>query len=252
MKKKHNAKKDKKVELPIAEFFFINIISFLVPFYFCMFLFLMIEYLSFEFLRMNLLFNISLMVFIGLMLYYLYIILLIEFCSFWVRRWNKKSPPKQGVFKRILDDLDSEEGKILKYYHRRGFIIKFPVWLSSKSPFPWLVNRALRKIGHNKIEENVIYCDCFVGLEFTKLNKNVFLYPTAAISSHAVNTIFGKISMMEVELEKNTTFYPCVIAGPNAKTKENYIIYPLSVLHKNWRGKSDKEFYSGSPAKPLE
>lgn len=243
---------EKQVSIPIMGFFLINFVCFLIPFYVCLTIFLIFEYGFIKLFSINLIIHIALLPFLILFLYYFYIILLIEVSAFWVRRWNKKSSPKQGIFKRVLDDVDSEEGKILKYYHRRGFIIKFPVWLSSKSPFPWLLNRALRKIGHNKIANNVIYCDCFAGLEFTELNKNVFLYPTAAISSHAVNTIFGKISIMNVKLDKNTIFYPGVIAGPNAKTNENYVIYPLSVLHKSWRGKPDQEYYSGSPAKPLK
>ncbi|TFF96999.1 MAG: hypothetical protein EU547_05595 [Promethearchaeota archaeon] len=251
LRKMNDSDIEKKVELPIIEFFLINFICFLFPFYICLGLFLLFEYVFRILFAINLLLHLVLLSFLILFLYYLYILILIEFSAFWVKRWNKKSAPKQGVFKRVLNDLESEEGKILKYYHRRGFIIKFPVWLSSKSPFPWLVNHALRKIGHNKIDENVIYCDNFVGLEFTDIGKNSFFYPTAAISSHAVNTIFGKISIMEIKLGQNTIFYPGVIAGPNAETKSNYIIYPLSVLHKGWRGIPDQRIYSGSPAKPL-
>jgi hypothetical protein len=187
-----------------------------------------------------------------LLLYYTYLILLIEFAALWVKRWNKKSPPIQGVFKRVLDDLQSEEGKMIQYYHKRGFIIKLPIWLISKSPFPWLTNRALRKIGHNKIGKNVIYCDGYPGLEFTELEDNVFIYPTSALSSHEVNTIFGKISMLEVKLRKNTTLYPGIIVGPGATTMNNNVVYPNTVLHKNWKAKPDKFYYQGSPGKPIE
>ena len=118
--------------------------------------------------------------------------------------------------------------------------------------FPWLVNRALRRISHNKIAKNVIYCDAYVGLEFTDIGENTFFYPTSALSSHAVNTIFGKITMLEIKLGDNNTFYPGVIAGPNAVTNENNVILPNTVLHKNWRGKPDKFFYQGSPGRPIE
>ena len=178
--------------------------------------------------------------------------LLVEFTAVWAKRWNKKSPPIQGVFKRVLDDKSSDEFYLIKYYHKRGFIIKYPMWITSKSPFPWLVNRALRKISHNKLGSNVIYCDSYVGLEFTDLGDNVFMYPTSALSSHAVNTIFGKISMMEIKLGSNTTFYPGIIAGPNALTEDNNVIFPNTVLHKNWRGKPGKFYYQGSPGRPIE
>jgi hypothetical protein len=179
-------------------------------------------------------------------------IILIEFAAYWARKWHKKSPPIQGVFQRVLKDVQSKEGIMMKYYHKRGFIIKYPMWLTSKSFFPWLINRTLRRIGQNRIGKNVIYCDGYAGLELTDLGDNVFIYPTTALSSHAVNTIFGKITMLEIKLEKNTTLYPGIIAGPGVLTKENNVIYPNTVLHKSWRGKPEKYYYQGSPGKPIE
>ncbi|MEJ2295961.1 MAG: hypothetical protein P8Y23_14485 [Candidatus Lokiarchaeota archaeon] len=242
----------KTVELPIMDFFKINLFSFIVPFYPCLGLFLIYIYFFVIIYPIALLFHLFIIPNLIVLLYYLYLILLIEFTALWASRWNKKSPPKQGVFKRVLNELDSEEGKMMKYYHKRGFIIKFPMWLTSKSMFPWLVNRSLRRISHDKIGNNVIYCDAYVGLEFTDLGENTFFYPTSALSSHAVNTIFGKITMLEIKLGDNTTFYPGVIAGPNAVTKDNYVIFPNTVLHKNWRGTPDKFYYQGSPGRPIE
>jgi hypothetical protein len=242
---------EKTVELPALDFFKINFFSFLIPFYPCLGLFLLLEYgintLNVP-LFIHLLFSPSFL----LLLYYLYLFLLIEFTAFWVRSWNKKSPPHQGVFARILDETNRSEGQLMKYYHKRGFIIKFPMWLTSKSPFPWLVNRTLRRIGHNEIGKNVIFCDSYVGLEFTNLEDNVFIYPSSGLSSHAVNSIFGKITMMELKLGKNTTLYPGNIVGPNAVTTANNVIYPNTVLHKNWRGKPGKLHYQGSPGRPIE
>jgi len=253
-KTEFDEKKEQIVELPAADFFKINFISFLVPLYICLGIFLIFEYYFINLLPPDIRLGIHVVLLppFLFLLYYIYLITLIEFTALWVRRWNKKSPPKQGVFKRVLDDLNSEEGKMMKYYHKRGFIIKYPMWVTSKSPFPWLVNRTLRRVSHNKIGKNVIYCDAYVGLEFTNLEDNVFFYPSSALSSHAVNTIFGKISMMDIKLGKNTTFYPGVIAGPNAVAEDNNVIFPNTVLHKNWRGKPEKTYYQGSPGRPIE
>ncbi len=243
---------EKTVELPALDFFKINFISFLVPLYVCLGIFLMFEFGFIKLFSIPILLHLSILPGFLFFLYYIYLIILIEIVALWVRYWNKKSPPQQGVFARVLDDFNSPEGKMMKYYHKRGFIIKFPVWLTSKSPFPWLVNRALRKIGHNKIGKNVIYCDGYAGLEFTNLSDNVFIYPTSALSSHAVNTIFGKITMLEMKLGKNTTLYPGNIVGPNVVTTENNVIFPNTVLHKNWRGRPEKFYYQGSPGKSIE
>ncbi|KKK96337.1 hypothetical protein LCGC14_2663780, partial [marine sediment metagenome] len=243
-----NDEKEKKtVELPAFDFFKINFLSFLVPLYICLGLFILFEYLFVNLLVIPLLIHFLIIPGILLFFYYLYLVLLIEFVALWSRIWNKKSPPQEGVFARNLDDNVSPEGRIMKYYHKRGFIIKFPLWLTSKSPFPWLMNRTLRRIGHNKIGKNVIYCNAYAGLEFTKLDDNVFIYPTSGLSSHAVNSIFGKISILEIRMGKNTTLYPGCIVGPNAVTEESYTIYPNTILHKNWRGKPGKSYYQGSP-----
>ena len=248
----NDEKEEKTVELPAFDFFKINFISFLVPLYVCLGFFLLFEYLFIYSLSIPTFIHFLVLPGFFLLLFYVYMVLLIEFTAFWVKRWNKKSSPQQGVFTRDLDDLKSPEGKMMKYYHKRGFIIKYPVWLTSKSPFPWLVNRVLRRISHNKIGKNVIFCDSYVGLEFTNLEDNVFIYPSSGLSSHAVNTIFGKITMMEVKLGKNTTLYPGIIVGPNVITTDNNVIYPNTVLHKNWRGKADRFYYQGSPGRPID
>ncbi|MFX1376644.1 MAG: hypothetical protein ACFFA0_12610 [Promethearchaeota archaeon] len=245
-------KTEKIVELPAFDFFKINFISFLVPFYVCLGLFLLFEYFFINLFSISILIHFLTLPGFLFLLYYIYLIILIEFSAIWTRSWNKKSPPQQGVFARVLDDINSPEGKLIKYYHKRGFIIKFPMWLTSKSPFPWLVNRTLRRISHNKIGKNVIYCDAYVGLEFTDIGDNTFIYPSTGLSSHAVNTIFGKITMLEIKLGENTTIYPGDIIGPNAITEDNNVIYPNTVLHKNWRGKTGKLYYQGSPGRPIE
>jgi hypothetical protein len=248
----NDEKEEKTVELPAYDFFKISFVSFLVPLYVCLGFFLLFEYLLINFFAIPNFIHFLILPGFLLLDFYIYLVLLIEFTAFWVRRWNKKSPPQQGVFERDLDDSESPEGKMMKFYHKRGFIIKFPVWLTSKSPFPWLVNRALRRISHNKVGKNVIFCDSYVGLEFTNLEDNVFIYPSSGLSSHAVNTIFGKITMMELKLGKNTTLYPGIIVGPNAITTDNNVIYPNTVLHKNWRGKTGKFYYQGSPGRPID
>jgi hypothetical protein len=244
-------REDQVLEISIWDFFIINIICFLSPLYICILIFIGVEYLLLNFFSIPLIIHILFLPFLIFSLYIFYILVLIEICALWVRRWNKKSPPQEGVFLRILDP-NTKEGKMLKYYNKRGFIIKFPMWIASKSPFPWLLNRVLKRIGHNKLKDNIIYCDSYAGLELTELEENVFIYPTSVLSSHAVNSIFGKITIMRIKLGKNTSLYPGVIVGSGAITEENNVIYPNTVLHKNWRGKSEEKYYQGSPGRPMD
>ena len=59
-------------------------------------------------------------------------------------------------------------------------------------------------------------------------------------------------TMMEMKLGRNTTIYPGDIVGPNAITEDDNVIYPNTVLHKNWRGKPGKYYYQGSPGRPID
>ncbi|MFX1381478.1 MAG: hypothetical protein ACFFBP_03470 [Promethearchaeota archaeon] len=240
------------IEFGVWYFFSLNLISFLVPFYTCLGLFLLFEFFIISIDLISSVIHFLLLPGFLLFLYYLYLIILIETAAIFTRRWNKKSPPKQGVFKRDFKDKKSEIGRIIHYYHKRGYIIKFPMWLTSKSPFPWLINRTLRRIGHNKIGKNVIYCDAYVGLEFTEIGDNTFIYPTSALSSHEVNSIFGKLSMLEIKIGQNNVLFPGTVVGPGVLTENNNLFYPATILPKNWRGVSGKLKYQGSPGRPID
>ncbi|MBN1216356.1 MAG: hypothetical protein JXA99_13055 [Candidatus Lokiarchaeota archaeon] len=246
-----NTNLQKRVELPIHEFFIINFVSYMIPLYFCIGIIIYIEYFLLFILSIDLLLHLIIFPSIILLIYYLFIIVFIELASFWIKRWNKKVQPKVGVYKRVLDNKESEEGELIRYYHRRGFLLRLCIWVSSKSPFPWLLNRALRRVGHNRIGKNVIYCNSYVGLEFTDLGDNCFFYPTSLVSSHSVESIFGKLSLHEIIIKKNTIVYPGNTIGPGSQTKENDVIYPNSLLHKNWRGSKNNSYFQGVPAKPI-
>ena len=103
----------KTVELPVLDFFKINLLSFIVPLYPCLGLFLLYLYLFLIIFPLDLIFHLFIIPNLILALYFVYLILLVEFTALWASRWHKKSPPKQGVFQRILDDLNSEEGKMM-------------------------------------------------------------------------------------------------------------------------------------------
>jgi len=246
------AEEEKAVEVSLGSFVFINMVCAMIPFYACLALFLLFEYCFIILFSISDIVHFLLIPGFFLFLYYIYIIVLIEVAAIWVKIWNRKESPQQGIFERVLDDVNSKAGKMIKYYHKRGYIIKYPMWLSSKSPFPWLLNRTLRRIGHNKIGNNVIYCDGYAGLEFTDLGDNVFIYPSSVLSSHAVNSIFGKISILEIKLDNNTTIYPGCVAGPGVLTSENNIIFPNTTLIKNWRGVPGKYYYQGNPGRPID
>ncbi|MHA1821296.1 MAG: hypothetical protein ACTSU2_11940 [Promethearchaeota archaeon] len=180
-----------------------------------------------------------------------YIVSVILVSNIFVKKWNKKSPPVQGVFDRKFNDKDVEDQRI-KYYHYRGFIIKYPLWIASKLFFPWMGTWALKKIGHNHIDKNVILVQAMPSLEFTTLKSGVIYLPGASSSSHVVDSIFGNLSILEVHVGENSIVHSGVMVGPGALVEENNNIMPNTLCPKRWRKKGEGFFHSGTPAKPID
>ncbi len=182
----------------------------------------------------------------------LWIVLTIEFAAVITRYWRKKSTPVEGVFHRTFTNGNVED-EYLKYYHDRGYIIKFPVWLASKSPFPWLLKYVLVRIGYqNRIGNNVTFMDTIPGLEFTTIKDNVIYYPGSSTASHVVDSIFGNITIKELTIEENSSVFPHTIIGPGVLLQKNSALLPRSAGIKDWRSQADKKYYSGSPGSPIK
>jgi acetyltransferase-like isoleucine patch superfamily enzyme len=182
---------------------------------------------------------------------FLWIFLVIEFAAVITHYWRKRSAPIEGVFHRTFSKGNVEDER-LKYYHDRGYIIKFPVWLSSKSPFPWLLKYTLKRIGfQNYIGKDVTFMDTIPGLEFTTIKDGVTYYPGSSTASHVVDSIFGNLTIKKLTIEKNASVFPHTIIGPGVVLNENNALMPRSAGIKDWKSKPEKKYYSGSPGHPL-
>ncbi len=239
------------VQLPILRYFFLNFIGFTIPLYPSFFLvayyYRLTELIGIDWYWAWLFFPLYL---IGAIL--LWIFLVIEFAAAITRYWRKKSPPVEGIFHRTFKEGNVEDER-LKFYHDRGYIIKFPVWLASKSPFPWLLRRALIRIGHsNKIGKDVTFMDSIPGLEFTTIKDGVTYYPGSSTASHVVDSVFGNLTIKKLVLEENAAVFPHVIIGPGVHLEENKALLPRSAGIKDWKSKEGKKYYSGSPGRPIE
>ena len=56
----------------------------------------------------------------------------------------------------------------------------------------------------------------------------------------------------EIKIGENNTFYPGTIMGCGALSTNDNVIYPNTVLHKNWRGKTGNLYYQGSPGRTID
>ena len=240
------------VKLPIFKYFILNFFGFTLPLYPSFFLVACYKIITIELIGIPwqwacVLFPIWL---IGAII--LYIFLVIEFAAAVTKNWRKKSPPVEGVFHRTFGKGNVED-EHLKFYHDRGYMIKFPVWLASKSPFPWLLKRALIRIGYdNRIGKDVTFMDTIPGLEFTTIKDGVTYYPGSSTASHVVDSIFGNLTIKRLLLEENASVFPHVIIGPGVHLEENKALLPRSAGIKDWKSKEGKKYYSGSPGRGID
>jgi hypothetical protein len=196
-------------------------------------------YYCFMFFSVPLLIEILLIPLIVIVNYVGYIWLMAKFCKFLGWILEKKSPPKTGVFSRKFSEHQMAD-PAMDYYHLRGFMYKWPVWVAKKSIFPWMVNYVLNEIGGNKYHRDSLYGDSFVSLEFTEFEEGVVVGDGICISSHVVDSIFGNLTLEYVKLEKNAIVHSNAVIAPGSVIPP-ISIAPRSFCVKNWKWSPKKE-----------
>jgi len=253
-----------EVSIPVINYFFINMIVFVVGFVPLSILIWSLKYII-PLLRLDNFFGFLPSRFLGVENFWYYFwgilffilgiyltILSTGFVSrLFVNYWHKKSPPEEGLYIRKFDGKDVIDPRI-KYYHYRGFIIKYPLWLASKSPFPWLGAWILRYIGHNKIPKSVVFMDAYPGLEFTFFEDDVILMMGSSFSTHVVDSLYGNLTIKRIVTGKFSTIYPNSIFGPGVVIHQYSNLLPSTIGPKDWTTNETNKFYSGVPGKPID
>jgi hypothetical protein len=186
---------------------------------------------------------------IGIGIAYTYIVFCVLIATAWIHRWNRQCPPEEGYFSRKYTAKGLADHRI-EYYHKRGFIIKWPMWVASKSPFPWLVNWCLRR-NDNDLGKNVIFDNSFVPLELCDMEDNVYFGPGSAGSAHTVNAIFGDLFIGRVKIGKNAVIGSNSVIGPGAVTLPNTTFLPNTLINSRWKDKWGTLYYVGTSARPV-
>lgn len=245
-------KKEENLDLPLALSFFINLVVFTIPLYPVILLIFAVNFFMGFFVSdgffINFLFN-FLYPLVIILAIIIYVAGVVEISSWIIVYLNKKSLPVQGTFQRKFP-----ASKVIQYYHYRGFVIKYPLWLAYKSPIPgpWAINWVLRKIGHNKIDKNVLILDHLPALEFLTVEENVVFYPGSVTSTHLVDSIFGNLSIFENIIKKGSVVYPSGGMPPGAYLTEKTTFMPNAFCRKKWIAGENKGFYSGVPVKKMK
>ncbi|MBY8991741.1 MAG: hypothetical protein KGD58_13415 [Candidatus Lokiarchaeota archaeon] len=166
-----------------------------------------------------------------------------------ITRWfwsisEKRSPSKSGIIPRNIPS------KTLNYYHFRSFIIKYPKNAFSRGPFPWLLKWMFNFIGTNKIGKGSVIEEQIAGDRFVSIGENSYLGTNVAISSHAVEGVFGNISFAKVKIGDNVTAAAFNCFAPGVDTGNNSWWLPMTGATKYNILKGDN-FYFGTPLRKI-
>jgi hypothetical protein len=166
-----------------------------------------------------------------------------------ITRWfwsisEKKSPSKSGIIPRNIPS------KTLNFYHFRSFLIKYPKNAFSRGPFPWLVKWMFNFTKTNTIGKGSVIEEQIAGDRFVSIGKNSYLGTNAAISSHAVDGIFGNISFAKVKIGDNVTTAGFNCFAPGVDIGDNSWWLPMTGATK-YNILKGNNFYFGTPLRKI-
>jgi acetyltransferase-like isoleucine patch superfamily enzyme len=176
---------------------------------------------------------------------YLLHILFVGLITKW--HWSiteKRSPSKSGIIPRNIPS------KIQNFYHIRSFMIKYPKNAVSRGPFPWLIRWLYNFVGCNSIGKGSVIEESVAGDRFVDIGKNCYFGVNGAISSHAVEGIFGNISFFKVNIGDNVAASAFNCIGPGVEVGNNAGILPMSGATKFNKLKGD-DYYLGTPLRRI-
>ncbi|NMC03852.1 MAG: hypothetical protein GYA24_01510 [Candidatus Lokiarchaeota archaeon] len=186
-------------------------------------------------------------------LYFIYIGFTVLVTRGFLAYYDKKSPPTRKVLKRQFKDKTHPDYKQLHYYHMRGAIIKYSLWITQKSPFPGLMTRLLRHYGHNEIGNRVMYENCFPGLEFTTIGDDVAMNPGSSLSTHVVESLYGNLVIEQITLGAGSVVGMNSIIGPGIVVPPRFQVGDNNMTYQNWpivqQPGNASTFFNGSPSK---
>lgn len=166
-----------------------------------------------------------------------------------ITRWfwgisEKRSPSKSGNIPRNIPS------KTINYYHFRSFIIKYPKNAFSRGPFPWLVKWMFNFTGTNKIGKGSVIEEQIAGDRFVSIGEDSYLGTNVAISSHAVDGVFGNISFAKIKIGDNVTAAAFNCFAPGVETGNNSWWLPMTGATK-YNILKGNNFYFGTPLRKI-
>ncbi|MHA2130916.1 MAG: acyltransferase, partial [Promethearchaeota archaeon] len=149
-------------------------------------------------------------------------------------------PPNEGYFSRDINDKD------YLFWNLRNLSKKWPLFITSSNPFPWLKNRFILRFYGVKIGKKT-FCDtCWISSEFISIGKNVIIGMGSTLLSFGIEQ--DKFILKQIQVEDNVLIGAKCVLLPGTIIKKNAKLSAHSYTNYNER-LEENSIYLGHPAK---
>ena len=151
--------------------------------------------------------------------------------------------PKEGNFKRSIEDRD------YYYWTVRNIVKKWPLYVTSSNPFPWLKNRFTLRFFGVKIGKKAICDNSWISSEFVSIGKNVIIGMNSTILSFAIEQ--DNFILKKIIVDDNVLIGAKCVLLPGTIIKQDTKLSAHSYTNHN-QILEEHSIYKGHPAKLKE
>lgn len=148
--------------------------------------------------------------------------------------------PKEGVFKRSLEDRD------FVFWNIRNIIKKWPIYIMASNPFPWFKNRFTLRFFGVKIGKRTICDNSWISSEFVSIGKNVIIGMNSSVLSFGIEQ--NNFILKKVIVENDVLIGAKCVLLPGTLIKRNVSLSAHSYTNHN-AILEENSIYMGHPAK---
>jgi len=148
--------------------------------------------------------------------------------------------PKEGNFKRSLDDRD------YLFWNIRNIIKKRPLYVMASNPFPWFKNRFTLRFFGVRIGKKTICDNSWISSEFVSIGKNVIIGMNSSILSFGIEQ--DNFILKKVRVESEVLIGAKCVILPGTFIKRHVRLSAHSYTNHNAVLEEDS-IYMGHPAK---
>ncbi|MBN2151762.1 MAG: hypothetical protein JW839_09970 [Candidatus Lokiarchaeota archaeon] len=186
-------------------------------------------------------------------LYFVYLGTTVLVTRAFLAYFDLRSKPSSTVLRRQFKDKGHPDYRTMHYYHMRGAVVKYPVWIVLKCPIPSLIARVSKYLCHNVIGKRILHENSYPGLELTEIGDDVVLEAGSTVSTHVVESLYGNIVRQRVEVGRGVVLGINSVIGPGAVVADGSHVGDNSIAYQKWplvkQEGIEGDFFNGMPAR---